>query len=644
MQPKNLKVQIEKTLSKRPDLDRLLRDHGIGSDQLAELAAEPLDLAQPTKVRSIIVGGAPVPATIVQAAESIISLTDRPPLLVSGDDFEIPSDPETAARLKSARGLIVPRLRSVGRVEVFDGFTKYPVGTAWIIAENVAITNRHVAEKFVERTGGTQAVLQKDLRGRSFKVVIDFREEHGSTIENEIEVAEVLYLAPAASTAADLALLKLSPNPQMPRPIPLLAGTIKTKSWVAVIGYPQADERLPHEARAVEESYFSNIYGVKRLSPGEIDAHDVSGAPAWLIAHDATTLGGNSGSVLLDLETGGAAGIHFMGHYRKANYAVSSAEIKRILDELGIAAIEARAAAAASSWNNLTADAAEAPESLDAYQGYISNFIEPGGAPEFEVPLPDVQAHAPGRPAHVDDGGIVLRYRNFSVVMNASRRLCFFSAVNIDGSASFAIKGNRPRWRPDRRLHDSLQIIDECYGLESDGKFSRGHMTRREDPNWGSSRADAIISNRHTFYVTNACPQFQPFNAGVWLSLEDYALDNCKADEMRVSVFTGPVFRDDDPVYFGVNVPVTFWKIIAFKHDETGALTATGYTMSQKDVLPTAEEFVYGQFRNRQVTIRSIERLSGISFGHLRDHDPFDDGTEGIAFQPLRTPADIRFR
>jgi endonuclease G len=227
--------------------------------------------------------------------------------------------------------------------------------------------------------------------------------------------------------------------------------------------------------------------------------------------------------------------------------------------------------------------------------------------------------------------------------MNRDRRLCYFSAVNIDGRRTFSIKGGRPRWRTDRRLADRLQIIEECYGPEQEGRFSRGHMTRREDPNWGDRREDAAISNRHTFFVPNACPQIQPFNAGIWLSLEDYALENCDEDDMRISVFTGPVFRDNDPEFFGVQVPVEFWKIIAFKHDETRKLSATGYMMSQRNVLPTDEEFVFGQFRNSQVTIRQIEKLTGLSFHHLRDHDPFDDGTEAVAVRVLRTPADIVF-
>jgi endonuclease G, mitochondrial len=646
MDLKDLGKSLPKTLVRHPEVAKRLREYGIGAEDLAQLA----NARRGDAARSIIVttGGGPMPASIINDAESIIEETLRPPLLVTGADFELPVDEGLAQRLKSARHLIGGRLGAVGRVEVFDGVMKFPVGTAWMVSDGIAITNRHVAEKFAQLDDTGKPEMQKDLRGRPYKVVIDFKEEHGSTDEDEAIVEGVLYLPRASSTIADIALLRMAPGQRLPSPIPLLSGgAINVGRWVAVIGYPQPDDRLPDEAREVEEAYFSNIYGVKRLSPGEIDQHDVGGAPPWLLAHDATTLGGNSGSVLLDLETGSAAGIHFRGHYKKANYAIDSTEIRRVLASLDIPTVQARPPGPALPSHPVNkpddADQLEAAEDLRAFAGYMPAFVDPD-LPEFKIALPTLTPKAPGKPAKRNDGGgTVLTYRNFSVVMNAKRRLCYFSAVNINGEKLKSVKGRRPRWRFDKRLDAKFQIKDECYGLETEGKFSRGHMTRREDPNWGTA-AHAIVSNRHTFYVPNACPQIQPFNAGVWFALEDYALENCKQDDMRISVFTGPVFRDDDPEYFGVQVPVIFWKVIAFKHDDTEELTATGYTLSQRDLLPTNEEFVFGQFRQRQVTIKSIEKLTGLSFGSLHEHDPFDDGSEALAFKPLRAASDIVFR
>jgi endonuclease G len=143
-------------------------------------------------------------------------------------------------------------------------------------------------------------------------------------------------------------------------------------------------------------------------------------------------------------------------------------------------------------------------------------------------------------------------------------------------------------------------------------------------------------------HVTNAVPQMQVFNAGIWLGLEDYALEHARQDDMRISVSTGPFLAADDPVRFGVQVPVVFWKVIAFVHDETGELCATGYTMSQEDFL-SEEEFVFGQHKTFQAPIRTIEMRAGISFGPLAALDPFADSDEAPS-APLRDFAEIRFR
>jgi len=151
-------------------------------------------------------------------------------------------------------------------VEVFDGSVKWSVGTAWMVADGVAVTNRHVAEKFAALNDAGKPVFLTDFRDRDYQVTVDFAEEHGSKAEKELRVQEVLYMARAADGAADLALLKLAQEPGLPRPIPLLATNLEPGGWVAVVGYPQPDDRIPQEGREVEENYFGGIYGVKRLS------------------------------------------------------------------------------------------------------------------------------------------------------------------------------------------------------------------------------------------------------------------------------------------------------------------------------------------------------------------------------------------
>ena len=268
------------------------------------------------------------------------------------------------------------------------------------------------------------------------------------------------------------------------------------------------------------------------------------------------------------------------------------------------------------------------PEDYIDRKGYQKDFLGAG----FEVPHPvlirdedDILTFEFEGEAHE-----LLNYMHFSVLMSRGRRVCRYSACNIDGATSK--KRKRKGWRNDPRIINAAQIRKECYG--NPPKFSRGHMTRREDPVWGLD-AEASTGNVDSMHVTNAVPQIQPFNAGIWLSLEDYALDHTREDDMRISVFTGPFLEQEDPIHFGIQIPLTFWKVIAFVHDETGELSATGYTIGR-------EEFVFGQHENRQCAIAEIEQRAGLSFGPLRAADPFEQAEESMPVL-LTHPAQIRF-
>ena len=142
-------------------------------------------------------------------------------------------------------------------------------------------------------------------------------------------------------------------------------------------------------------------------------------------------------------------------------------------------------------------------------------------------------------------------------------------------------------------------------------------------------------------HVTNTVPQMQPFNAGIWLALESYALEHARErPHADLGVYRARFCCADDPVREGVRIPRSFWKVIAFIHDETRKLCATGYTMSQEDFLRD-EEFVFGQHKTSQTRIADIEQRAGLSFGPLAALDPFDGDEEGVA-APLTDPSQIQ--
>jgi hypothetical protein len=85
-----------------------------------------------------------------------------------------------------------------------------------------------------------------------------------------------------------------------------------------VLGFPAFDG-LRNDP-VVMLRIFENIYNVKRLQPGRLMS--AVGANAQL-SHDCSTLGGNSGSCVIDLGSHKIVGLHFQGRYLEENLAVA---------------------------------------------------------------------------------------------------------------------------------------------------------------------------------------------------------------------------------------------------------------------------------------------------------------------------------
>src|SRR5262249_52419840 len=151
----------------------------------------------------------------------------------------------------------------------------------------------------------------------------------------------------------------------------------------------------------------------------------------------------------------------------------------------------------------------------------------------------------------------ILKYTHYSVLMNVDRRMAFYSVVNIDGNQSENLNRGTDKWYYDPRLDLSLQLGDELYGNENvpgGNYFDRGHLTRRLDPVWGGV---AELANDDTFHWTNCSPQYKGFNQGddLWQGLENYILYNTDQEDIKATVFNGPIFADDDEEHRGTRVP-----------------------------------------------------------------------------------------
>ncbi len=623
--------------------------------------------------------------------ETIVLRTGRPVLAVRNDQVQIEiQEAESEVwreRLTRAQPKLLAPLRAVGRIEV-EGHPDYSwVGTGWLVSDDVIVTNRHVAQAFARRANdGFVFKLGPDQR--RMQAGIDFLCELGNTERRAFALQRVLHIE--GDDGPDIAFLRVAPAAGLALPVPLAQQRAAPAQQVVVVGYPARDSRIPDAA--LMDELFGDVYDRKRVAPGQVT--ESSGSE---LRHDCSTLGGNSGSVVLDLASGQALGLHFAGRFLVSNYAVpaeviaerlhavtrggaaqtldrdrssepqslpqgnlaSSRRIEvtvpiRISVDIGDILPDPQAQAQARTAALALAPAGTGPQPDDAdggdgepiapegrpedyndRKGYVPDFLGPG----FTVPLP-LPIRDGSQILRFDFGGrrdeTELRYHHYSVLMHSQRRLCLFSAVNIDGQQSR--RTQRGPWRLDPRIPEDRQIMKDCYGNAP--RFSRGHMTRREDPAWGDPSL-ARLGNLDSMHVTNTVPQMQAFNAGIWLRLEDYALDHARQDDMRLCVLTGPVLRPDDPVRFKVQIPLQFWKVIAFIHDGSRQLSATGYSMSQRDFLKE-EEFVFGAHQTHQRSLAWIEQEAGVSFGTLRGADRFKD-SELAAPRPLSAPGQIRW-
>jgi endonuclease G, mitochondrial len=257
--------------------------------------------------------------------ESIVLAMGRPVLFVQNNTFQtttLATDTMSQAwrdRLEAARALLEQDIPPVGRINVRNHPTYEWVGTGWLVAPDVVVTNRHVAEVFAARSPrGNGFTFLRNFRDRLMSASIDFRVEHAGDEVNEFALTEVLYIA--EPDAPDVALFRLgrdgiSPGARLGQPVRLSGQAVTADQRVAVIGYPARDSRIPDPD--VLRSIFGDIYDIKRLAPGQVMRVDAN-----IVEHDASTLGGNSGSLVLDLTSGEAVGLHFAGSYRQANYAV----------------------------------------------------------------------------------------------------------------------------------------------------------------------------------------------------------------------------------------------------------------------------------------------------------------------------------
>lgn len=237
-----------------------------------------------------------------------------------------PYNQSLATLIKDNEQSINSAIPAVGRIELTNGVIPW-AGTGWVIADGIIITNRHVADVFAKQDPKTSRfVFRPGPRDVVVSSNIDFLEEESRLDSMEHPITSILWIAPEGE--ADVAFLRVTQavgRPTLPRPIEL-ADEVAEDTWIAAIGYPARDPSI-RDQQLVIRVFGDDIYDKKRLSLGTLKK--VEGTS---LKHDCSTLGGNSGSVLLDLKTGRAVGIHRAGLLDdSANLGVPAAHLRLLL-------------------------------------------------------------------------------------------------------------------------------------------------------------------------------------------------------------------------------------------------------------------------------------------------------------------------
>jgi endonuclease G len=295
---------------------------------------------------------------------------------------------------------------------------------------------------------------------------------------------------------------------------------------------------------------------------------------------------------------------------------------------------------------------------MENFQGYKTDFM----GPAMLVPPPtlDVNQQADLAPE--------LPYTHFSVYLSRSRHFPYFTATNINGALFQSISrdevfdSGRDEWTLDNR-QSPYQWGQQLYNAPK-SDFQRGHMTKREDPQWGSTLEVARRAAQDTFKFSNCVPQVASLNTEAWGQLETFILKKTAVSaKLLLAVFTGPVLARDD-LYFvtringdRVQLPALFWKVVYY--DNGQELARVGFMMSQEKALKEAgiafitpvslkEGFLLHERRQDyfadykdaalyQVNVSFIEELTGLRFHGAVE--PYQDArARELILQEIQVP------
>jgi phosphatidylserine/phosphatidylglycerophosphate/cardiolipin synthase-like enzyme len=326
---KDLVEFIERAVKRNPALKEhyAQRLKGGGQPRVLEALEAPATAAD-------------LPALLAQAPDKVLETIvseERPVLFIEKNGLNFTDmtvigieAQQLVDQSKTFRAIPEGLLGRVGRIDLIDFPGGAPfAGTGWLVDAGIIVTNRHVAEVFARRQGSA-FVFRQGANGAPVGAAWDTGHLRDETVAGlRRPVAEVLYIEPPDGPN-DIAFLRLAstgPGDELP-PFEIAPADASEHTLVFTLGYPAKASQTRIPDQDLMQRLYLGKYDVKRFAPGFI-------IPLRLgrTAHDCTTLGGNSGSVVADMKTGKVLGLHFSGIYKEANLAVPASELRRYVSQ-----------------------------------------------------------------------------------------------------------------------------------------------------------------------------------------------------------------------------------------------------------------------------------------------------------------------
>ncbi len=290
----------------------------------------------------------PIDPDSVIHTEAFVSIVGDRPAVYVRDGFIDLADPrlekgDWAGKLRDREATLRNLIASTGRIlRGHDRSQNSVFGTAWMISPTQVATAKHVLEDMGMFFDG------------EWHLSTDFFVDFGVEVDGQPDPAKVIKIDRVAWASPDLiagnvhpslldaAVFELAPAAGQNLPDPLVMADASHTDAVlndgafVNVGYPARpsgswvsdgeDGNDKTISRALIEALVGDQFGVKRLSPGRIKfspGHFPGDARGHIFTHEATTLGGSSGSPIsaMGIDDGAITGLHFAGEFRTRNFA-----------------------------------------------------------------------------------------------------------------------------------------------------------------------------------------------------------------------------------------------------------------------------------------------------------------------------------